>query len=1293
MRSSTTGRSSNSSRDRLQSFRRSTTTQGTVDASAFLESFHDEEVDNMSNPDDSYVEHDDSIEVDDKEFSSTKKDSAEGSSQELSGPLGNSDNLAVKRSKRLVYLVLTLVTGGFAVAVYFLISHEENKTFESKFRDFAKEILTSADSNAKDFLGKYQGISNTFTSYSIDKGAAWPNVTLPHFTIRTTESFEKVAGAELYIFSPMVTKANLQGYERYAWDHQGWIEQDLELRGLGKLDPGLIPARVYPHGGAAAGLEEHLSAQLHVPIWQVAPVPTDAKIVNLDLYSHPSFQRMIEECHQVRHTLLSEVVDRTFISESIQTLDSNALTDRDPRSYAVEPVYRDFAWDSEVVGFIFAVVPWFTYFLNILPPGTNNYIVEVQDSCGSSFYYKLDGPDATLVDDKDFSPNPDFAHLTQAAEFAEFARFDGESFAGNSILHCYYRLVVHPTDELKKEYESDDPVVYTLVVLAVFGLTVLTFVLYDYFVQRRQDKVMWAATRTAAIVSSLFPKNIQSKLMKEAMRDDSRSRRRSFSGKDMLKSFLGSESAADDDSVVFDTKPIADFFPETSILFGDIVGFTAWSSTREPSQVFKLLETIYHEFDRVANRRRIFKVETVGDCYVACTGLPDPRPDHAVAISRFAHECLSRLGSLLNQLETELGPDTGDLGMRVGIHSGPVTAGVLRGERARFQLFGDTMNTASRMESTGSRNMIQVSQETADLLFKGDMGHWVVPREDLVDVKGKGQMQTFWLQARSKDTASKASTSTNSDETSAGAMLESLLPSSMHASRCQQGHVDPKAKLNEKTLRLVDWNVDILIKMLQEIEARRLSTDVALDPCERLSQLEEQYLCKTDMVLNEVREIIVLPEYKTELTSHEPKMVRFSFGIVEQLRQYILIIASNYHKNAFHNFEHASHVTMSVVKLFSRIIAPDLDKVGENMDSLHDHTYGITSDSLTQFAVVLSALIHDVDHPGIPNSQMVREQMEVAKLYQGKSVAEQNSVDLAWGLLMKPEFHDLRRTIYKTEAEFYHFRELLVNSVLATDIMDADLKALRNRRWAKAFSDRKEESIRDQTNRKATIVIEHLMQASDVSHTMQHWHIYRKWNSRLFEELYIAYAEGRGEKNPVDCWYQGELGFFDFYIIPLAKKLKECGVFGVSSEEYLQYATNNRNEWERRGQEVVQELLRKLNDSGHLLPSDEPPPLKSMRNLLQGQGAQTRYMASIPPSKPPATHPSASTSAVKSKTQRENDGTKSFHEGNRELEEEGKESETCVSSCPSNDTLSSVGGNHTELKQKETSSFRNEVEC
>lgn len=142
---------------------------------------------------------------------------------------------------------------------------------------------------------------------------------------------------------------------------------------------------------------------------------------------------------------------------------------------------------------------------------------------------------------------------------------------------------------------------------------------------------------------------------------------------------------------------------------------------------------------------------------------------------------------------------------------------------------------------------------------------------------------------------------------------------------------------------------------------------------------------------------------------------------------------------AVHSFEHASHVAMSVVKLLSRIVAPsevDVADDSRGSTSLHDGSFGITSDPITQFTCIFAALIHDLDHPGVPNSQLVAESSPLAQKYGGKSVAEQNSVDLAFGILIEDRFAKLRRAIYRNEVEMRRFRELAVNTVMATDIVD-----------------------------------------------------------------------------------------------------------------------------------------------------------------------------------------------------------------------------------------------------------------
>jgi len=551
---------------------------------------------------------------------------------------------------------------------------------------------------------------------------------------------------------------------------------------------------------------------------------------------------------------------------------------------------------------------------------------------------------------------------------------------------------------------------------------------------------------------------------------------------------------------------------------------------------------------------------------VAVAGLPEPRRDHAVAAARFAFEVMRSFAVTVKHLELTLGPDTSDLNLRIGIHSGPVTAGVLRGERSRFQLFGDTMNMTSCMESTGRKGDIQCSQTTADLLALAEKKRWLAPRPDPVAFRGKGKIQTYWVSMNHD----RAENSSNADSQASEA-------SKIH----EELHEFGSNSVGDKQQRLIDWNTETLLSLLKQVVARRDAQEkleISLPITNNLVASSS-----TEVPLDEVLEIIELPEFSREVARKQkkPERVQLDNIIVRELREYVSTICGMYKDNPFHNFEHASHVVMSVTKMLSRIVALELESsdmdVVQPSAQLHDHTYGITSDPLTQFACAFSALIHDVDHSGVPNTQLMKEQSALAKRYKKRSVAEQNSLDLSWNLLQSSAYSHLRAALAPTKEEMQRFRALCVNSVMATDIADKDLKQLRNSRWERAFDDTQSVGRwSDDVNRKATIVIEHLIQASDVSHTMQHWHVYRKWNQCLFEELYKAYKQGRATMDPTKFWYRGELGFFDHYIMPLAKKLKECGVFGKTSDEFLNYATQNRQEWELRGKEVVAEMVEEL---------------------------------------------------------------------------------------------------------------------
>jgi hypothetical protein len=260
-------------------------------------------------------------------------------------------------------------------------------------------------------------------------------------------------------------------------------------------------------------------------------------------------------------------------------------------------------------------------------------------------------------------------------------------------------------------------------------------------------------------------------------------------------------------------------------------------------------------------------------------------------------------------------------------------------------------------------------------------------------------------------------------------------------------------------------------------------------------------------------------------------------------------------------------VALSSLKLLNRVVsgASQLSQMSSTVES-HFATFGIASDPLTHFVVVLAAIVHDAGHPGLTNAELIDSNHKLSKMYSQKSIAECHSIYLTLKTLDKYKL--LQRSIYKTEEECYRFRDLLCHSVLATDIIGNKLDTL----WALAFDDSLAESHDDVSsllNRRASVALQLIIQASDVAHTMQHWHVYTKWNEKLFLERYLAYKSGLSCLDPCIGWYEGELSFLDKYVIPLAKRLRECKIYGVSSEEYYGFALENRREWEQKGRDLV----------------------------------------------------------------------------------------------------------------------------
>ncbi|CAB9524169.1 Receptor-type guanylate cyclase gcy [Seminavis robusta] len=1168
--------------------------------------------------------------------------------------------------------------------------------------------------------------------------------------------------------------------------------------------------------------------------------------------------------------------------------------------YPIRPVHlKDILVQEDIIGVIAADFRWTEFFSPAtFDEETEGLVIVVENTCGQAFSYRVHGQELTYVG-KGYIHDNEYSDMTVFSDYIDFVK---PGLTKTGACGCDYRIRIYPSKDMFAQYSSSWPRLIIMGTSLAMLTLLLSFLAYDIYVSREFSHLSDDMVRFNTIVGSLFPEVVLDRVVQEDLGRMEKSKKIgykpietdgaavTYDEDDFVHSnrFLADYKLPVDKFGSVTEKPIYNSFPHTTISFLDVAGFTSWSSERDPEQVFMLLESVYQKFDSIGRRLKVFKIETIGDCYVAVTGVPEPQKNHCLLMCRFAYEAMLSFVHLCKSLEVSLGPGTADLGLRVGIHSGSVIAGVLRAEKVRFQLFGDTMNTASRMESTGEPGKVQISKESAVLLQASGKGNWLEPRADPVSVKGKGHMKTYWLKISSTTTK----------------LTKSTIESGLWGEDVNvEDSTSPEENLVTKRERLIEWNTEVLLDLLRKVVSRRRAIErrnrrikmPATKSIQDSNRHEYQRFLASRNLVEHASEVIPFASYEEDLVIEDPSEIRLGPEVEAQARAYVAEVSSLYNPVPFHNFEHASHVVMSAKKLLGRVVSPQQGGFkqveGLSCRETCDKSFGISVDPLMHFALAQSAMIHDVAHYGVSNKQLVKNNKEMAARYNSQSVAEQHSLLLSMHAFSDDKYDALREALLSDDPEetkrYYQF---LVASVLATDIADPKLKAARQARWDEAFQNedaamdkerlqidsfylgelnrvdlhfrllallsavvwaglvyisywatpeehieslvgieqkaagtafgilvcgflykvspqflklfeydgeplsgvvigvitieviamitdglmafgfptpvmidpilgtrvhllrwcewtplafyiyfitdgvdvpdpavglksryffagcqglstfagflfafapngivwgvllffscvlflflyvhlaykrkvharlrrgdslddreiydrsyhslrfledvgvtwgilvfmyflegfgpmitplfdftraegfgmiwtsvfdciskmhymnhimsinelvfdtqarekrQKEESVRlkDESNKKATVLFEYIIQASDVAHCMQHWNIYQKWNRCLFEEMLKAYLKGDSDEDPRPGWYDGELWFFDNYIIPLASKLTDSGCFGYSGCEYLRCATENRNEWKVKGKEVTARMI------------------------------------------------------------------------------------------------------------------------
>ncbi|HET6846435.1 MAG TPA: adenylate/guanylate cyclase domain-containing protein [Anaerolineales bacterium] len=246
----------------------------------------------------------------------------------------------------------------------------------------------------------------------------------------------------------------------------------------------------------------------------------------------------------------------------------------------------------------------------------------------------------------------------------------------------------------------------------------------DDYLPKTFDPVLLKA-RIGACLEKKHLRDIEQRYLEEIRRERERSER-------LLLNILPASVA----ERLKQGETVADSFDQVSILFADIAGFTQFSAGKTPARVVEVLNQVFSAFDRLTEEHGLEKIKTIGDAYMVAAGLPEPRSDHAEVLARMALDMQAAMHTLRETSHV-------DLELRIGMNTGPAVAGIIGFKKFAYDLWGDTINVASRMETAGVPGKIQVSERVYELL----KDKFVFQDRGLVDIRGKGAMRTFFLEA------------------------------------------------------------------------------------------------------------------------------------------------------------------------------------------------------------------------------------------------------------------------------------------------------------------------------------------------------------------------------------------------------------------------------------------------------------------------------------------------------------------------------------------------------------------
>jgi class 3 adenylate cyclase len=640
-------------------------------------------------------------------------------------------SINVKILRLSLILCLLITTAVLSFSTHFLIKRLQRERFESEYKSIAARLSDGIRFGYEKNYYIAHSISSLFEYQYND----FPKVILPGFPSIAGKHLKLSRASRAISFTPLVFEENRLEWENFANRSYGLLDGDEGLvkvinnswpvyKGMYDIENGIkVYAKNYD--------EDTRYPLIKFPVWQTSR--GDERLTMFNMHSEATrakaLDRLVTFSFSAVTDLLVLIQDTNFHASTILF------------APVLDLYYPGNGKESNIAGATALYLSWDSIFTRITP----DFVVGIQ--------IVLRSPTKTYS----FIVNNGIATSQGKGDLHEDA-FSSYAFTFPLCMpqNCdkttnIYTVSIYPTQKYAEIYYDALPWIATGTVVGLMLFTFLVIFTYAYFAYFQRMELREVVSNTSRVLAPLFPKRILSKL--RLLQKDERTRERASSLTICPFPMSVVPPLTDEDSEVIRIIPnIADYYPNTTVLFADLEGFTKWSSQHTPVQVFELLERVFTGLDVRAKKLGVFKVETIGDCYMAATGVPYAVDNHAEIMADFAMELVEWVDQVIADYEhTTILP----LNIRVGIHSGALTGGCIAGDKVRFQLFGETVNLASRMESTCIAGRIQVSSATASMLQasgydRGTLKIRASPNDANVpysmDLGGGFTMGSFWLE-------------------------------------------------------------------------------------------------------------------------------------------------------------------------------------------------------------------------------------------------------------------------------------------------------------------------------------------------------------------------------------------------------------------------------------------------------------------------------------------------------------------------------------------------------------------